>query len=106
MATRKPLLDEANDSYNSNNYRDAARNFVLPIGTQPAYKENPVVHLNCGHCFFELKEWKEAIKYLEKASTIFADSGDEHADKTQQSYFLLGMSQFELRKYEAAKKSF
>ena len=105
-ATRMSLLEEANHDFQQNKYREAASKFVLLTSTQPDYKRNPLVQLNCGQCFFGMKEWSKAIEHFEEASTMFSSSGDEHADLAQQSYFLLGKSQFEVRKYEAAHKSF
>ena len=71
-ATRMSLLEEANNDFQQNKYREAASKFVLLISTQPDYKQNPVVRLNCGHCFFELKAWDKAIEHFEEASTIFS----------------------------------
>ena len=81
-ATRMSLIDEAKQDFEQSKYHEAASKFTLLISTQPDFKKNPLVQLNTGRCFFELKNYSKAVEHLEEASTIFAAGSPEHSDFT------------------------
>ena len=52
---RMSLLDEASKEFKRSNYESAADKFTLLMTRQPDFKNNPLLQLNLGRCFFELK---------------------------------------------------
>lgn len=48
-------MDEARQDFAQNKYDEAAAKFVLLMSSQPSYKDNSLLQLNLGRCFFELK---------------------------------------------------